>query len=243
MAEKIDVLRSTLTEMLRIAPNSDEATIRKAMREAIAANEATIAAQHRQAATSAEEQRLQAEDRRLVNAAHNDGRILNREDWAQHLAADRVANRALLASLARGLRPDEQLVVDEELEASHRAVLRRLGIQSPPSAKSSAPRTVAAASNFDAVARERAVLDDLGLPIAQVPPPVRISRGSDPSDWTERQRQDWALRQLGPQFRPGTKAPPAQDVWYQPSPNDHSEYVEGEGWRPNANYQPRSSSG
>jgi hypothetical protein len=101
---------------------------------------------------------------------------------------------------------------------------------------------VAAASNFDAVARERAVLDDLGLPIAQVPPPVRISRGSDPSEWTERQRQDFALRQLGPQFWPGTKAPPAQDGWYQPSPNDHSEYVEGEGWRPNANYQPRSSS-
>lgn len=81
-------------------------------------------------------------------------------------------------------------------------------------------------------------VDMLGLPIPGIPEPVRISRGTPPEQWTEKQRQDAMLRRLGPQFHPGTEAPPAQDVWYQPSPNDHSIYVEGQGWQPNPDYRP-----
>jgi hypothetical protein len=210
------------------------------MREMLASHDAAVAASEAQVAASAEERQLRAEDRRLVNAAYNDGRIINRDNWVQHLAADRVGNRALLASLAPGLRPNERVVVDEGLEQTHRQVMARLGIQPPPGAKPSPARTVAA--SYEAPTPSNGpILDDLGLPIPQVPPPVRISRGVDPSQYTERERQDAMLRRLGPQFHPGTKPPPAQDVWYQPSPNDHSVYVEGDGWQPNPNYQPRSS--
>lgn len=241
MAEKIAVLRSKLTEMLGLPANSDDATIRKAMQEASEAHQASIADHEAQVAASAQEQRLRAEDRRLVNAAYNDGRIANRDNWIQHLAADRAMNRGLLASLAPGLRPDEQVVVDDGLDQTHRQVLARLGINPPPGAKSSPPRTVAAASYQAPPPSNRQAVDDLGIPIDIVPPPVRISRGTDPSQWTERERQDAMLRRLGPRFHPGTKPPPAQDVWYQPSPNDVSVYIEGEGFQPNPNYRPRSS--
>ena len=241
MAEKINVLRSTLTEMLRLPPDSDEATIRKAMREAIAANEATTAAHEAQVAAGADEQRLQAEDRRLVNAAFNEGRIMERDRWLGYLAADRPANRALLASLAPGLRPDEQVIVDEGLEATHRAVMARLGIKSAPeaaNARTGEPRRVAAASRPTppwAPSKPPPIgapVDGLGLPIPQVPPPVRISRGTPPEQWTERQRQDAALRRLGPSFYPGTEPPPAQDVSVSAQPERPQRVRRGPGLDP-----------
>lgn len=236
MAEKIRVQRSVLAEMLRLAPDSDDATIRAAMREAIAANEATIAADQARAVAAADEQALRAEDRRLVNAAFNDGRILNREQWVGYLAADRTTNRQLLASLAHGLRPDEQVVVDEGLEHTHQAVMARLGIAAMPATSRTVGRTVTAAAYQGS---SGAPVDGLGIPIPQFPAPVRIKKGTPPEQWTERQRQDAALRRLGPRFHPGTKPPPAQDVWYQPSSNDHSMFVEGQGWVDNPNYRPK----
>jgi hypothetical protein len=120
-------------------------------------------------------------------------------------------------------------------------VMARLGIKPPPP-RPNAPRTVAAASPQTSPSSSAPMLDSVGIPLAQLPAPVRISKGTPPEQWDDRQRQDALLRRMSPRLWPGTKPPPAQDVWYQPSPNDHSVYVEGEGWQPNPNYQPRSGS-
>jgi hypothetical protein len=234
---KIKVPRSEITELLGLPHNVDDATLETEFQKAIARLKETELA----AARSSEEQRLRAEDRRLVNAAYADGRIVNRDNWAAALAANRRENRALLASLASGLRPDEQVVVDEELEQTYGKVMARLGIKPPPP-RPNAPRTVAAASPQTSPSSSAPMLDSVGIPLAQLPAPVRISKGTPPEQWDDRQRQDALLRRMSPRLWPGTKPPPAQDVWYQPSPNDHSVYVEGEGWQPKPNYQPRSGS-
>jgi hypothetical protein len=102
---KISVLRSEVIELLGLPADVDDATLHAAMDAAVARRKA-------REASSAEEQRLQAEDHRLVNAAYSDGRIADRNNWIAALAADRVANRALLASLAPELRCTERVVVD-----------------------------------------------------------------------------------------------------------------------------------
>ncbi|WP_406813975.1 hypothetical protein [Mycobacterium sp. M23085] len=233
MAEEIQVPRSEVTRLLGLPADASDAAIAAEMEVAMARRKAVEAA-------SAEEQRLRAEDRRLVNAAFNDGRITNdsREKWVRYLASDRAANRVLLASLAPGLRPDERIVIDPELEQIHDRVVGRLGIN-PAVTSTPAPRTVAA-SYQPPSASGTPVVDMLGVPIPQVPPPVRISKGTPPEQWTEKQRQDAMLRRLGPRFYPGTERPPKGDVWYQPGPNDVSIYVEGEGWKENPNYLPGS---
>ncbi len=190
-----------------------------------------------------EAERLVQEDARLVAAAANSGRIAldNVPNWMLAMKADRAGTRRTLASLAPVWEDMRRAAgVDSEAESGHAGVmaaLRRQGIEPAPVAQPS-PQTVEAAT-YRAPLSIGPVVDDLGIPIQQTPPPVRISRGKDPSTWTERERQDFALRQLGPAFHLGTKPPPAHDAWYQPGPNDPSVYVEGQGWQPNPNYQPR----
>jgi hypothetical protein len=73
------------------------------------------------------------------------------------------------------------------------------------------------------------VVDRFGFPKAQVPDPVVIKKGVDPSQWTQREREDAFQRRLGQKFWPGTKPAPAGDVVYQPSPNDVTEFNESTG--------------
>lgn len=227
----IQVRRSEVTELLGLPADVDDKTLHAAM-------EAAVSSQKAREAAGAEEQRLRAEDRRLVNAAYNAGKIVHRDNWIAALAVNRQENRALLASMAPGLPPEHQVAVDAELETTHRAVMGRLGIGSVPAEKPSPPRTVAAALDQAPPGRGGQPVDGLGIPLPGIPPPVRISKGTPPEQWTERQRQDAMLRRLGPRFWPGTEPPPAQDVWYQPGTNDVSHYVEGQGWQPNPNYRP-----
>jgi len=185
---------------------------------------------------------LVRDDGRLVAAAANDGRISvdNVPQWMMAMKADRAGTRKTLASLTSvraALFPGSG--ADPELEKIHGQVMARLGVASPPGAKP-VPRPVAASASPVADARERAILDGMGLPIARVPDPVRLVEGKDPATWTQKERADADLWRLGPAFRAGLQPPPGTARIFQPSPNDHSIFVEGEGWQPNPNYQPRS---
>jgi hypothetical protein len=235
----IEVPRAELAKLVGLPADSDDATLDKAMAQAIARHEAQQAAAVRDSA----EQRLQAEDRQIVAAAINAGKfgVGRRDFWLDALTRDRAANRgviASLASLASVFSPTGNASADPGLEATHHAVMRRPGIASTSEAESS--RTVAAAAAPQQWSWSPRVYDDLGIPISQVPPPARVRRGQPLEQWTQQERDDALQRRLGPAFWPGTKAPPAQDGWFQPGSNDHSEYVDGEGWRPNPSYQPRS---
>lgn len=187
------------------------------------------------------------EDARLVAAAANDGRISPDTvlQWMNAIRADPVGTRKSLASL-RSVRRDVLCAagIDPDLEETHQKFLQRVanigirvgntGIQ--------APRPVVAASHQDPGPSSGVAVDMLGIPIPQVPPPVRISKGTPPEQWTERQIQDAHLRRLGPRFHPGTEPPPKGDEWFQPSGNEPFEFVpnaDGNGghWREKPNYQ------
>lgn len=115
------------------------------------------------------------------------------------------------------------------IEASKRAV-REVRLQ--PADRSAIDATVAASSDPHADLRERAVLDDLGLPVAQTPPPVLLRKGTDPADWTKEQQYQAFAHKLGGKHAIGVPKPPGGDVYYMPSPNDVSEFNPDTGkWR------------
>ncbi|WP_247600183.1 hypothetical protein [Mycobacterium intracellulare] len=239
MPEKmVNVPRAEILRLLGLSSDVDD----QALQQAIDSRLADIEADKQSQLVSAAEQRAQAEDRRIVVCAVNDGRLTANkiEFWCDALQRDREGNRAILASLAPGLRPTEQLVVDAEVEATHRRVLERLGITAPP-------RPVAASEQLTPY--QRAVRNAPGFGAgsgladpftkADVPPPVRISRGKPESLLTDRERADALQRRLGPRFHPGTKPLPKGDKWYQPGTNDPYMFDEATGqWRENPNYRP-----
>ncbi len=80
---------------------------------------------------------------------------------------------------------------------------------------------------------ESGAVDMLGIPIAPLPEPVRLTRGKPPEQWSKQERDDAALWQLGPAFRAGLRPPPGGESVYVPSPDDHSYYDSATGeWRP-----------
>lgn len=216
----VNVPRAELARLVGVSPDVDDATLHAAIEKTIAAQKARETA----AARSGMEQRLEAEDRRIVAAAINDGRLSpgSRERWLKALKTNRGANRSVLASLAPGLRPTEKVVADQELEQLYGHVMAQMGFQ--PAAVSPPARSVAASSQ--PVPSSGQSVDMLGLPVSPAPDPVRISRGTPPEQWTRKQQSDYLQRQLGPRFWPGTEPPPAADQWYWPSPDDVAEYVE-----------------
>jgi hypothetical protein len=222
----IAVPRAEVAELLGLPADTDDETLRKAMADLVAAHQAREA----EAIAAAAEQRLVAEDRRLVIAACNAGKLpANRIDfWCGALQRDRVGNRAILASLAVGLPPTEKIADDAVVEGVHAKVLGRLGISTQ--LQRSVAATVAASASPVADAQERQVLDVLGLPTAQVPAPVLLSKATNPEDWTWQQKSDFFQRHiLGGRFKEGTqRTPQVSDVYYQPSPNDPYEFTNGE---------------
>lgn len=222
----VSVPRAELARLVGLPAGVDDETL----------NEAINAALARTQTVSAAEQRARAEDRAVVLAAVRAGKIHQSriEFWCAAMKKDRAGNRAVIASLAPGLPHDGRAVVDEELEQIHGQVLGRLGITAEP-------RTVAASTP---VSQSSGAVDMLGIPIPGIPAPVRIVRGKDPQTWTEQERSNYFLHQLGGHFRQGVPPPPGSEGVYFPSPNDTAEYVEnGDGtgqWQPRPDYQPRS---
>jgi hypothetical protein len=221
-SKKVQIPRAELAELVGLPITASDEELRQALTDAAAALDAQEAAK----AVAAAEAAACAEDRRIAIRAYNDGKLpRHRIDfWVDAMKRDREGNRSVIASLAAGLFPVEKIAVDNEVDRVHNAVLGRLGIAPTPS-----PRTVAASGDPQADLRERAVLDAFGLPTARTPKPVVIQKGVDPSQWTEKQRQDAALRRLGQKFWPGTEKPPAGDTVYYPSPADPYRFDEATG--------------
>lgn len=232
----VNVPRTELARLAGASPDCSDEELQGAIGRKLAAIDAEKQFQR----VSAAEARLQDEDRRIVAAAINEGRtVLSRRDfWLEALKRDREVNRAVLASLAPGVLPKQQVAVDADVERVHDKVLARLGI---PTAKLAEPtRTVAAAGAASAEQRLSGatmnsaipLVDGIGIPIPPVPTPQRLVRGKDPATWTKQERDDAALWALGPQFRRGLRPPPGGDGYYRPSPNDVSTYDEASGeWR------------
>lgn len=86
----INVPRVKIVELLGLSPDVDDATLVAALNKAIAQQQAKNA-----------EKQLEAEDRRIVMAAINDGKIgpNRREFWMGALKSNRADNRSILASL------------------------------------------------------------------------------------------------------------------------------------------------
>jgi hypothetical protein len=177
-----------------------------------------------------------------VREAIKDRKILasHADSWLTAFKSDFKAAKAALAALCPGravalaAASRSPAPAGSDLDRVHGRVTAQLGVKPMPT-----PRTVAASASPIADARERAILDDLGLPIAQVPDPVRLVEGKDPATWTQQERDDAALWALGPAFRAGLKPPPGTARIYQPSPNDHMEFVDGQ-WRAKSDYQGRA---
>lgn len=239
----VDVPRAEVLRLLGLPADSDDATMQAELDRQLDQIERDLDRQR----VSAAERLARAEDRRIVHAAVNDGRLTpgKVEFWCEALQRDRDRNRQVLAALAPGLPPDRKLPVDPEAEQVHRSVLRRLGVQEQA-------RQVQAASDETPYQRgvrehdqrvrdqKRVTYDDLGLPIAPVPAPVVVSHGKPKELWTDQEKADALQRQLGQRFWPGTKAPPKSDQVYLPSPNDPFEFDESTGqWRSKPNYKAR----
>jgi hypothetical protein len=74
-----------------------------------------------------------------------------------------------------------------------------------------------------------AAVDNCGMPIAGIPEPVLLRKGVDPATWTKEQEHNQFAHLLGGKFAIGRPKPPnPHDAYYWPSPNDHSELVNGE---------------
>ncbi|WP_260737022.1 hypothetical protein [Mycobacterium sp. SMC-2] len=241
MAENmVNVPRTEIVRVLGLSADVDDKTLQRALEVRLAAIEADKGA----AAVSAAEQRARAEDRSIVMAAYNVGKIpaSRIEFWCDALQKDRAGNRSVIAALAPALPPREKLAADADLERTHRQVMARLGIiQQPPGQQP--PRTVAAAARvphpYDPSVRPP--VDGLGNPLPGIPPPVRYYQGKDPSTWTPEEQSNWFMHRLGGRFAQGVPRPPRRDAWYQPTGVEPYEFDEASGeWRAKPNYQSRS---
>jgi len=219
MAE-IQVPRAELAELCGLPADTDDETLRQRMADLIAAHEAREA----QAVAAAAEAQLVAEDKRVVEAAVAAGKFgpQRKQFWIDACARDR-SNRQLIASLAPVLADMNRAAgVDPEAERTHARVMAQLGLAPQP-------RSVAASGDPFADARERQVLDEVGLPVAQVPPPVLLRKGTNAADYTREQEYQYFAHKFGGKIAEGVPKPPAGDVWYQPSPNDPYRWDESAG--------------
>jgi hypothetical protein len=183
VGEKISLPRAEVTLVLGIPADSDDATLLRAL----------DVFESKNCKVSAAEQQARAEDRRLVIAAVNDGRLTEKsiDLWCGAMEKDRAANRAVLASLAPGLPPEKRLVVDPELEHAYNRVMSPFGGRPPVVAASSpAPGVVRSVPDRQAWARPNAVS-------APIPEGAVITGGRPPWEWTEAEVQNAALWHQG----------------------------------------------
>jgi hypothetical protein len=182
---------------------------------------------------SAAEREARAQDRRLVIAAVNDGRLTAKsiDLWCGAMQNDRAANRAVLASLAPGLPPAKKLVVDPDMESVYDRMMSPFGdrpLRSQVVAASSSPHGAAAAAMPDrrAFARPNAVC-------APIPEDAEVT-GRPPWTWSEAEVQNAALWNQG--FRGAGINPPPSYGWTVP-PVPGSETDVENAWRGTGYYQ------
>jgi hypothetical protein len=228
---KVTVPRTQITELLGLPPDVDDETLNRELEKAIARVGAT--------AVSAAEQRDRAEDRRIVLAAVNDGRIpASRVGfWLDACARDRTGNREIIAVLAPGLPPKEPIADPDVAYASEgvKSALGRLGF-------TPAPRTVEAAGlRANPLPSPTAAFDSIGGALSQIPAPVRMVRGKDPATWTDAEKNNAVARQMFPGIRHLLPPDPGSAGYYLPTGSEPRLPVQLESgdieWRSNPNYR------
>lgn len=232
----VNVPRAELAALVGLSHDVDDETLNAAIANMVGQRQAREAAVARATAEARAEARLQAEDRQIVAAAINSGKINSSraQFWVDALKRERPGNRAIIASLASGLPPAEKVAADADLERVHDGVMARLGL---PAGKPAGSARTVAASQHPAPLPPTPMVDSLGIPIPGVPAPVRLVRGKDPAHFTSEERDNGLLYALGGQFAAAAAArgiprAPGAAGYYQPSPNDHSYYDEAAGeWR------------
>jgi hypothetical protein len=157
------------------------------------------------------------------------------DDEAMVSAAKALRMRSMIAAAA-GVSPS---VDDDTLASAVRArrdlveaSKRRVDeVRLQAADRSAIDATVAAADFRGGTLRGGGTAPPPAPPVSRLdafPAPVVIKKGVTVQQYTDRQRQDAMLRRLGPRFHPGTQPPPPGDVVYQPSPNDVSEFRDGQ---------------
>ncbi|WP_156749202.1 hypothetical protein [Mycobacterium sp. 1482292.6] len=222
--ETVVVSAAELAELARIVgvdPGSDWETIRAAADKLLAEDAARRKAENR----SQVEKVLEAEDRRLVAAAVNDGRLTaqSAQSWRDALKRDRPGNRLVLASLAPGIRPDGRIGAadpDSDLEdVYNRLMAPWLGGQ-----------TKSVAASQSQLHRPRRAAPSRPANSAEMPARTKADIDADPTY----RHVAW---NLGARFRDGLK-PPESTYHGMPAINDDytPELIEnGDGtayWKP-----------
>jgi hypothetical protein len=226
VAEKFTVPRAQVARILGLPSDADDGTLLEKL-------DALAESTRRSEVVSAAEREARAQDRRLVIAAVNDGRLTAKsiDLWCGAMQKDRAANRAVLASLAPGLPPEKKLVVDPDMESVYDRMMSPFGdrpLRSQVVAASSSPHGGAAAAVPDrrAFARPNAIS-------APIPEDAVITAGRPPWTWTEEEVRDAALWNQG--FQAGVKPPPSYAWEVPPVPGSEADVENA--WRGTGYYQ------
>jgi hypothetical protein len=225
----VEVPRAEVVELLGLPPGVSDEDLGRALTQAL---ESAGAA----ALVSAAEARARAEDRSIVTAAVNEGRLpaTRIAFWLDALSRDRAGGRSVIASLMPGLKP---AVPIEDANVEHArlgvmAALKRVGVNEPP-------RPVAAAAA--PLPAPGVVTDSIGGTMSTIPAPVRLVSGKDPEAWSKTERDNALLREMFPGLRDRIPPAPGGAGYYLPTGSEHSLPVQMENgdieWRPNPNYQ------
>jgi hypothetical protein len=229
----MDVPRAEVVELLGLPADVSDEDLGRALTQA-------LERQGTANLVSAAEAQARAQDRSIVTAAVNDGRLhpTRIAFWLDALQRDRAGCRQVLASLAAGLKPAVP-IADPDVEVGRQGVmasLKRAGIVEPP-------RPIAAAAAPlppPGSALPQLSYDSLGMPIAPIPGRIQISPGKPADQWTQQEMNNAVVARMAPQFR-GHFPTPKLPGFYQPTGSEHSlPEMQADGsveWHPNPHYR------
>jgi hypothetical protein len=203
----MEVPRAEVVELLGLPADVSDEDLGRALTQALeSAGQAAL--------VSAAEAKARAEDRSIVTAAVNEGRLpaTRIAFWLDALSRDRAGCRQVIASLAPGIPPAVK-IEDPDVEHARQGVmaaLGRAGVKEPP-------RQVAAAAA--PLPAPGVVVDSIAGSLSQIPPPVRFTSGKPPETWSKRERDDAFIHAAFPMLRGAVPKPPGGEGVYLPSPN------------------------
>jgi hypothetical protein len=203
----MEVPRAEVVELLGLPADVSDEDLGRALTKALeSAGERAL--------VSAAEGQARAEDRTIVVAAVNEGRVhpTRIQFWLDALQRDRAGCRQVIASLVPGLKPAVP-IEDPDVEVARQGVmasLKRMGVDPPP-------RQVAAA--VAPLPPPGVVVDSIAGSLSQIPPPVRLTSGKPPETWSKRERDDAFIHAAFPMLRGAVPKPPGGEGVYLPSPN------------------------
>jgi hypothetical protein len=226
----MEVPRAEVVELLGLPADVSDEDLGRALTQALeSAGQAAL--------VSAAEAKARAEDRSIVTAAVNEGRLpaTRIAFWLDALSRDRAGCRQVIASLAPGIPPAVK-IEDPDVEHARQGVmaaLGRAGVKEPPR------RVDAAAAPLPA---PEVAFDSIVGTMSTIPAPVRIVRGKDPLTWSDAEKNNATARQMFPGIRHLLPPDPGSAGTYLPTPNQPTlprQLPNGDmEWYPNPNYKP-----